>query len=172
MSEIPTRDQMAALVEYDPGTGRVGIKGLPNSHGWINAGGYHVIRIKGHDMYVHRVAIYLTYGVWPEAVDHVNGNKLDNRISNLRIATRQENLFNSRCRSDSKSGVKGVNRHGKGWRAKIKRDGILYSLGTYPTIEEASDAYKRAAAKLHEAYSFSDEIPRALVGTKTCSEGG
>jgi hypothetical protein len=165
-----TREQVLALVKYDPGTGKLTFNELPNVHGWINGGGYHVVRLYGTDFYVHRLAIFITYGVWPEAVDHVNGNKLDNRISNLRIATRQENLFNSRCRSDSASGVKGVKRHGKGWRAKIKRDGITYSLGTFPTIEEAGEAYRRAAAKLHEAYSYAGtdnaavRAAKALVG--------
>lgn len=166
MNNLPTREQLEALIDYDPGTGKISIKNCPNAHGWINAGGYHVVRLNGRDMYVHRIAIFLTYGIWPEAVDHVNGNKIDNRISNLRIATRQENLFNSRCRADSKSGVKGVNKHGKGWRAKIKRDGKLYFLGTYPTIEEAADAYKRAAAQLHEAYSFAGPDNRAVRAAK------
>lgn len=162
-----TREEILAAVEYDPGTGKIEFKDAPNVHGWINAGGYHVVRINGVDMYVHRIAIFVTYGVWPEAVDHVNGNKIDNRISNLRIATRQENLFNSRCRSDSSSGVKGVKKHGKGWRAKIKRDGITYSLGTFPTIEEAGEAYRRAAAKLHEAYSHAGPDNRVVGAVRS-----
>lgn len=161
-----TREELSALVSYNPDTGAIRLAEAPDALGWVNAGGYHVVSLLGKDVYVHRIAIALTHNVWPEAVDHINGDKLDNRLCNLRIATRQENLFNSRCRADSRSGVKGVSRHGSGWRAKIKRDGVTHCLGTFATIAEASQAYRSAAAKLHGNFAFNGPDNAAVRAAK------
>jgi hypothetical protein len=96
----------------------------------------------------HILAWYIHHGVWPtDEVDHRNGIPLDNRISNLREASRWQQLGNTRLRSDSRSGVKGVrqSRNGKRWLAHIKRNGKACRLGTFDTIEEASAAYALAA---------------------------
>jgi len=81
-------------------------------------------------------------------VDHKNGNALDNRRSNLRLATKAENAMNSRLRSDNTSGYRGVTydarRKSRPWRAFI-RDGGQRWLGYYETAEEAARAYDAAA---------------------------
>jgi hypothetical protein len=78
---------------------------------------------------------------WPET-DHINLNGLDNRRSNLRAATRFQNLGNRPVRSDSRSGLKGVRRHTSGrWIARCCRD----YLGIYDSAAEAAMAYDAAA---------------------------
>ena len=82
-----------------------------------------------------------------EIVDHINGNSLDNRRSNLRLATHQQNIHNQRRNSRNTSGYKGVSyaRRMNKWLAKIKINGKCKSLGYYVTPEEAFAAYCAAA---------------------------
>ena len=84
--------------------------------------------------------------------DHINGNKLDNRCSNLRLATARQNSQNRKLRSDNSTGFKGVyNRWGK-YRAAIRINGKLKHLGIFDTPEEASEEYQRIAVNLHGAF--------------------
>lgn len=85
------------------------------------------------------------------AVDHINGDGLDNRRVNLRIVTVAENNMNSRVRRDSQSGIKGAyfNRKTGNYYSHIKRDGRRVHLGTFATAEEAAIAYARASKQLH-----------------------
>lgn len=87
-------------------------------------------------------------------VDHRDGNGLNNRRSNLRLATRQQQAINRGIRLDNKSGYKGVywlkTSENKGkWRAQIKVDGKRLSLGLFNDIEEATKAYEKAAEKYY-----------------------
>ena len=84
-------------------------------------------------------------------VDHWNLNKLDNRRLNLRICTFSENQRNRGKLSNNTSGFKGVSWHKRAhkFRAQIKLNGKQKSLGCYPTAEEASAAYVKAAHELH-----------------------
>lgn len=104
----------------------------------------------------HRVAWLLHYGSWPEkglCVDHINGDRADNRIENLRQATYKENFTNRKKPKNNTSGYKGVCKDGSKWRASICKDRKSYTLGTFNTPEEAYDAYCRAAAKLHGEFA-------------------
>lgn len=79
-------------------------------------------------------------------VDHINGNSLDNRLCNLRLATASQNSFNKTGHSKLQL-PKGVEKHGTGYRARIHYKYSKYNLGTYSTIKEASDSYDAAAIK-------------------------
>lgn len=83
-------------------------------------------------------------------VDHVNGDQTDNRRSNLRLATRSQNLANSRLRSDNSTGFKGVhfNKAERRYIASISKQGRRHHLGYYDTAEEAHKAYLTAAQAL------------------------
>jgi hypothetical protein len=85
-----------------------------------------------------------------ESVDHINGNGLDNRRSNIRICTVQENQMNRQKHHNYSSGFKGVSFHRKNkkWRATINRDGKQISAGCYATEEEAAIAYNKKSFEL------------------------
>ena len=84
-------------------------------------------------------------------VDHINGDTLDNRKSNLRVVTAVENARN--CKSWNKHGLKGiqVTQRGK-WKAQIAASGVTYRLGTFDTKESAHEAYRQASVKYHGAF--------------------
>ena len=111
-------------------------------------GTYCYIRVNGSDRLAHRAAFAWVHGYWPKHhIDHINGNKRDNRICNLREATSKQNAANSPLRRDNTSGFKGVRparTKGKWW-AHIYVDGRCRYLGTYDTPEEAHTAYLKAA---------------------------
>ncbi|MEN5306796.1 AP2 domain-containing protein [Chryseobacterium cucumeris] len=88
-------------------------------------------------------------------VDHVNGNPLDNRRKNLRIATRSQNLMNSRPMKNMSSKYKGVYfcKNDKKWVSRIIRDGIYYSLGRYDNEIDAAKAYDKKASDLFGEYA-------------------
>lgn len=88
--------------------------------------------------------------------DHINGDKLDNRRSNLRIATRSQNSWNSKkLRKHNTSGFKGVSWHKRNqmFHAEIRAFGKHYHLGNFKTAEEASSAYKDASIRLHGEFA-------------------
>jgi hypothetical protein len=84
-------------------------------------------------------------------VDHINNNSLDNRRENLRVCTRQQNMFNCSKRSGTSSKYKGVHFHRKAnkWQATISVDHKIIYLGLYSTEMEACLVRDRAAVKYH-----------------------
>lgn len=86
-------------------------------------------------------------------VDHRNGNRLDNRRQNLRLASRAENNRNAKQRSHSQWPFKGVRHNGSSWVACIRVNNQRHYLGAFPTAEEAAAAYDRAAHQMHGAFA-------------------
>jgi len=103
-----------------------------------------------------RLAWLYIYKTWPKnEVDHINCLPSDNRIVNLREATRSENAINRRLNSNNKSGYKGIWKRSRlnRWEAEICKNGKRCKLGGFPTPEEASEAYKAAARNLHGEFA-------------------
>lgn len=168
-----TASQVRVLLDYEQGTGtfiwktRGGASANPwNARFAGKVAGrqqegrkglfYERIAIGGVSYLSHRLAwLYMT-GEWPQAViDHINGNGLDNRIENLRAATRAENNRNSRVKSNNTTGYKGVcfdRREGR-FVASIARDGKQFNLGYFETPEDAHAAYCIAAERLHGKFA-------------------
>lgn len=106
----------------------------------------------------HRVAWMMTHGAWPEChIDHIDGNRSNNRISNLRQADPVQSAHNRKGRSDSGSGIIGVKkiRDGAKWEAKIETNGVKTYLGRFDTANEASAAYETAAREMRGEFFLS-----------------
>lgn len=115
--------------------------------------GYRRVSLYGERYLAHRLAWVYVYGVWPtKHIDHINGNRGDNRIENLREADDRLNLENLHsAKVTNVSRLLGVQRHHLGrWRARIQVNGKLVHLGLYDTPEEAHQAYLKAKRELHE----------------------
>lgn len=154
-----TAERLHEILRYDPETGIftwVKTKRLSNyvgkTAGFKMPIGYRAIMIDGKQQYAHRLAwLYMT-GDWPAAqIDHRNGVRDDNRFSNLRAATKAENMQNSRLRKDNRCGFQGVgwDCQRQKWQARIRYQHRKYDLGRYDTPEAAHAAYLAAKAKLH-----------------------
>ncbi len=144
---------------YDPEIGKFvwkisksGCSGVGNEAGGINTFGYRQIRILGKLEMAHRLAWLWYYKDLPDKeLDHINGNKLDNRISNLREVTRSENVNNNlKPLKHNKCGFRGVSYYGEGvYKAQIRYENNYRSLGLFKTAEEAHSAYLKAKKELH-----------------------
>lgn len=160
-------DFLRERFDYDAETGVVTYSGreranLPPSArsrragkaaGWKDTAGHLNIKIKSIDFLLHRVIWTMVTGEEPKGqIDHINGDKTDNRWSNLRIATGSINAQNlHKAYANSSSGVLGVSpgiTNGT-WLANIRINRVLIRLGTFKSKEDASDAYLNAKALLH-----------------------
>lgn len=139
-------------LEYDPETGDLTWKVTrgPRAQAGDKASGsngrYGTVRFGGVLQYTHRVAFYLMVGRWPEQVDHINGNKRDNRWQNLREVTQQENSRNAKKYSTNTSGCTGVRWHKniQKWGASIRVDSRHHNKGYYKSWWDAVCARKSA----------------------------
>jgi len=137
---------------YDPVTGKIYI-GNKETFKALNSQGYHHGRFKDQFKMAHHVAWYMTHGVWPKAIDHINGDKIDNRIENLREVDQSVNVKNSSKRSHNTSGYTGIRKTRSGkWQARITVAGKIMNLGRFYTVEDALEARNEAK----EQYGFTE----------------
>lgn len=118
---------------------------------WLAKGDYARIGVGKHSFLVHRVIWFFAYDEWPSGdIDHINGDKQDNRLENLRSVTRSENLRNMIRRSDNKSGCTGVYwRKGEGkWIATVTVRGRTTYLGRFRHKANAIEARLTAQTQL------------------------
>lgn len=155
-AEFITQDLVKALFTYCPIQGtftRLITTGTKAKQGSIancdTDSGYQTLEINGHRYRAHRVAWLYVYGIFPsEYLDHIDRNRSNNSISNLREATVTQNSGNTKVRADNSTGYKGVSldkRSGR-YRAYITINKKQKSLGYFSTAEEAAEAYNSAAA--------------------------
>ena len=111
--------------------------------------GYWHVQIGSKLYLAHRLAWFYTRGGWPrDQIDHVDGNRANNRLSNLREATHTQNMQNRKINRNNKCGFKGVARvPSNRWRARIKVSNKSIHLGTFDTRAQAGEAYAEAADK-------------------------
>lgn len=121
--------------------------------------GYVIVRVGGGFQYAHRLAWAFVNNAWPEAeIDHIDGDPSNNRLSNLRPVSFEENSHNMALSPRNKSGVMGVHwsRSNNGWVAQIRVGGEVNHLGTFQSVEDAAKA--RADAEV--AFNFHENHGR------------
>jgi hypothetical protein len=163
-----TAERVRDLFDYDPETGvlrwKKGFGGVYSGMavGTPNDRGYLLVRLDKRARKVHRVIWLHVFGEWPtDQIDHINGKKDDNRLSNLRSVTNAQNHQNKTC-AKSKSGSRGVReRPGGRFEASITLNRKGYYLGIFTSIGEAEEAYKIARQRLHP---FSPEAAQNSHG--------
>ena len=149
-------EEMKQYLSYDPETGdftriksdnnRVKVGDIAGS---LDGNGYIRIRFNLNRYLAHRLVWLFTYGKWPvNQIDHVDGNRSNNKINNLRDVTNQENQFNI-TKVRACSGYMGVTKLKNSWQAKISLNYKKIYLGTFDTPELASEAYQAAKLKYH-----------------------
>lgn len=174
---LPTPNELRQLLTYQPETGDLFWKERPENMfgggayppdrlakswntkfagkvaGSENGTGHLRLSVFGHRIVCHRVAWAMHYGEWPPSdreIDHVNLNGADNRIINLRIATRSQNGHNKTPPSSNVSGAKGVSWHKQGgkWQVKIGHLGKQYYLGLFDDFDVAVKVRREASERL------------------------
>jgi len=161
-------ERLKECLRYDAAFGRfyalkpLGARGVGKEAGSVNSIGYRYVSIDRVTYLEHRLVWFYCYGEWPKCdIDHINGDKKDNRIENLRLATVSQNCFNTKISKRNTSGFKGVDYHKptKKWRAAIKISGKNYHIGLFATAEEAGAAYAEFAKKAHGEFYNSVKAP-------------
>jgi hypothetical protein len=159
MAELLSADEARRVFLYDPESGllswrarpSVGVK-VGDSAGSKRKDGYLGLKYRGQQYLAHRIAWLITYGSWPvQDVDHIDGNRSNNAIANLRDVSRAMNVQNvraPRC-SNEASGMLGVTKRGRKWQASIWAGGRRSYLGLFSAPEEAHAAYVQAKRQLH-----------------------
>jgi len=159
--QILTAERVRELFNYDPDTGlftrriAIGYRGRfrkGDVPGTDNKNGYIRIIVDYKKYYAHRLAWLHVFGYLPEEIDHIDRNRSNNRISNLRPATHAQNLSNA-LRLRTKSGLKGAYRFQNRWKSSITSTGKQIHLGLFDTAEEAHAAYVAAAKKYHGEFA-------------------
>jgi len=152
-----TQELVKRVLDYSPETGvftrRVRTSnrvkaGLPA--GGVDGRGYWLICVGGERHTAHRLAFLYMEGSFPkDQVDHINGERSDNKWSNLRHATNKQNAQNKAVARKNRNGHTGVSwcNHSKKWRAYIKLDGKMIYLGYHKEEESAVMARRQAEVK-------------------------
>lgn len=158
----PTPERIRECFSYDERTGKITrLISTRNAKAGSDASknearGYFNTSVDGHILGSHVVAWVIKTGEYPVLqIDHINGNRKDNRWCNLRQVTRSQNLQNSKRRLDNSSGVKGVNWHKKcqKWNARLCLNGHSINLGFFTELEDAKAARINAANRIYKEYA-------------------
>jgi hypothetical protein len=126
--------------------------------GSIHKTGYRHITWRGKVHKAHRLIFMLHYGYLPPEVDHINGNRADNRIENLRSATRSENQCNRNALASNTSGYPGVSWHkaSKAWLVRVMKNGKSHLIGYFKDLDLAGLVATEARSLYHGAYAKSN----------------
>ena len=183
-TDLPTPETLRKLLSYDPDTGLLTWKRRPidmfaterAGKSWnarlcgkpafktSNNDGYNQGGIFGKNYLTHRVVYAIHHGAWPvNQIDHISGDRSDNRIANLRDVTSAENQRNMQRPSNNTSGHIGVSWKGDRckWRAKIGVYGKSRHIGYFTDINDAIAA--RAAAEVEYGYHANHGRQQSLA---------
>ncbi len=143
-----SHEQLLASVKYCPDTGVFTRKN--KVLGTNNGAGYSKFSVEGKLYFAHRLAWFYVYGEWPDGlIDHINRNKSDNRIENLRVVGHSKNGHNANLSKRNKTGYSGVTQIQSGkYRACFVKDRKRIHIGYYDTPEQAHCAYLEVKRKV------------------------
>lgn len=155
-----TAERLRELFNYDPetgvfkrriATGRHGCNMAGTVAGCLKSHGYIALRIEGTECYAHRLAWLYIHDKWPShEIDHINGNKSDNRLTNLRDIIPRNNKENIRAATvGNKSGFLGVSPYRGRWQASICIGGKQHWLGIFSSPESAYAVYLAVKREFH-----------------------
>ena len=123
--------------------------------GSVNSQGYEQVSYKAKKHKTHRLIVLWHGFELGDEVDHIDGNKQNNKIENLRIVTKNQNQWNSKTRSDNKSGIKGVQWHKRDckWSVSLRVNKKCHSFGYYDNLELAELVSQEARSLYHGEYA-------------------
>lgn len=161
--KIPSQKYLKGCLSYDPETGILlwrEREDMPSNWNSRWAGkpaftasmpkGYKKGRLNHGNFLAHRIIWKLVYGFEPEVIDHVDGDRTNNRLANLRSVTQLENQRNQSLPITNTSGFVGVSRFGSKWRVRVQVRGKDKHLGIFANLEEAASA--RLAASIENGF--------------------
>lgn len=155
-TQLPNLETVKEWLAYDPTTGKLtwirdrwyNAKHGDEAGSICTTTGYRRIRLgESKKLQAHRIAWLLHFGKdpYPHEIDHINGDRLDNRIANLRLVDKSQNQLNrTKLNKNNSTGYRGVYAYKNKWVAKIQIAGALTCLGTYENKEDAISAYAKA----------------------------
>lgn len=154
----PDIEALTSALDYDPSTGTFTWKRplasncvIGREAGYITSYGYRQIQFNGKQYKAHRLAWFITFGTWPDLIDHIDMDKANNAIANLREATTSENSRNQSTGNRNSSGVRCVHWHStkKRWVVKVTRDGREHYGGSFTDLHDAKLASEKLRRELH-----------------------
>jgi hypothetical protein len=158
-----TREKLKEALEYNPETGKFFWKirtskriHIGDEAGCLAGNGHILIRMYGKLYQASRLAWLYVYGENPlEEIDHKDVNSSNNKIDNLRLATRMQNQWNTRVTSRSKTGIKGVcwNKSSNKWHVQINHNNQRVYSAYFDDLNETKEAMLREREKWHSAFS-------------------
>lgn len=177
---LPSTEVLRQLLRYDPGTGKLFWKergpewfmSARDHKKWntryagseaftSTSHGYRAGAIFHHTYRAHRVIWAIVHGdICDLNIDHINGDRSDNSLNNLRLTSAKENMKNCGLKSNSKFGVFGIRKNCRKWNARISVNGRDVFLGSFDTFDAAVAARKSAESKygFHENHGNSRHV--------------
>jgi hypothetical protein len=148
--QIPSICELRSVFSYNPNTGTISKNG--SAFGYTTPLGYKALSINERKFQQHVICWAIYFGEYPNSsIDHINGNRSDNRIVNMRLATAKQNAQNRHgAQSNNLIGLIGVSKHQGKWRPRVAVDGKTHHFGLFDTAEEAHLAYLSKKRGLHK----------------------
>lgn len=152
---------------YEPSSGKLTWKiskarcvKIGQEAGWMRSDGYRQVEVDGTKFLVHRLIYFFIEGKFPpKEIDHIDGNKSNNRWNNIRACSRSENMSNAGPRRNNKLGIRGVYYDPKRRRyiTRIRKGCTKKYIGSFKTKEEAARAYQEEQSKIFGEYAYPGE---------------